>query len=230
MNSGKPNPYTQALVNCLSQFEDKDEVPELDESTSQFLANMIQGRFLQYLVTRICDNYEIIDKNLEKKLIMAMMSILSDKFFAVFREKVRAKPEIVYKIARKITKSEVGDQPASVTKLDTLYRLICRKYFEYRNLQIIEQWINTNPEIEKIIFLSRVSQRVQDSSLIKALHYIIRNDKEGVAPSVFNRYLEKNKMQRLNNIVKTGDWKIEAGFVQQESAKMIAWRNYMSQM
>jgi len=230
MNSGKLNPYTQAMVNCLQQFEDNDEVPELDESTSQFLANMVQGRFLQYLVNRICELYEITDKKLEKKLIMVLMTILSSKFFAVFREKVRAKPEIVYMVARKITSSETSGKSNNAARTDALYRNICKKYFEYQNFNVILTWINTNPEVEKIIFLSRVQRRIQDAGLIKALRYIIRNDKDGIAPAVFNRYLQKNKLQRLTSMVQTGDWKIEAAFVQQESTKMIAWRNYMAQL
>ncbi len=230
MNAVKLNPYTQALANCLSQFDENDELPELDESTSQFLANMIQGRFLQYLVTRICDFYKITDKALEKKLLLAMMNILRDKFFAVFREKVKAKPEIVYKIARKITKNETSGKPLSGIRTDALYSTICKKYFEYQNFNIILRWVNTNPEVEKIIFLSQVQKRVHDSGLIKALHYIIQTDKYGIAPAVFNRYLKKDKIERLDNIVKSGDWEIEAAFVEESSAKMITWRNYMSQL
>ncbi len=230
MNAVKLNPYTQALSNCLSQFDGKDEVPELDESTSQFLANMIQGRFLQYLVTRICDYYEITDKALEKKLLMAMMNILRDKFFAVFREKVKEKPEIVYKVARKITTNETSGKPLSSIRTDALYGNICKKYFEYQNFNIILQWVNTNPEVEKIVFLSQVQKRIHDSNLIKALHYIIQNDKYGIAPIVFNRYLNKNKIDRLDNLVKTGEWELEAAFVEDSSAKMITWRNYMSHL
>lgn len=230
MDSVKLNPYTQAMVNCLQQFEDTDEVPELDESTSQFLANMVQGRFLQYLVTRMCQHYQITDKALEKKLIMVMMTILSDKFFAVFREKIKANPDIVYKIARKITGMELANRTNNQRRQDALYRNICRKYFQYQNFGIILQWINTDPEVEKIVFLSQVQKRIQDSGLIKALYYILQNDKYGTAPTVFNRYLNKNKVERLSSVVKTGDWKIEASFVEQESARMIAWRKYMSAM
>lgn len=214
------------MLNCLEQFNGCDDVPKLDETTSQFLANMIQGRFLQYISSRICQYYDIVDKEMEKQLTMSLMKILSDKFFAVFREKVSAKPEIVYIIAQKITSNETCSRNSSI-RTDAFFRLISKRYFEYQNFQFILRWINSNPEIEKIIFISRIQKRIKDSSLIKALLYIIQNDKDGITPSVFNRYLNKNRLDRLNNLVKSGDWKIEASYVQEQSMSMINWRQYM---
>ncbi len=226
-NIAKINPYTQAMINCLQQFPDDKEAPELDDSTSQFLANMIQGRFLQFLANRICRKYQITDKDLEKKLTMSLMRILSDKFFAVFRQRVSENPEIVYILAQKIASKESGCRNNS-EKLDALFMGISRKYFKYQNFEMITRWIYTNPEIEKIIFVSQVQKCLTDSALIKALMYIVQNDKDGIAPSIFNRYLTKNRLDRLDSLVKSGDWKIEAMFVQQENSKMINWRNYMS--
>ena len=221
------NPYTKAMWNCLQQFDDIVEVPELDDTTSQFLANMIQGRFLQYLVARMCNHYQITESDLEKQLLMTLLTILSDKFFVVFREKVKAKPEIVFIIAKKITTNEISGK-VSEHRTDALYHGICKRYFEYQNFGIILRWINTNPEVEKIVFLSQVRKRIQDSSLIKALFYIIQNDEDGIAPTLFNRYLNKNKIERLTNIVKTGEWQMEAEYIAESSAKAITWRKYVA--
>ena len=226
--SGPLNPYTKAMLNCLEQFNG-EEMPRLDESNSQFFANMIQGRFLQYLAGRICNNYKITDKDLEKKLTMSLMRILSDKFFAVFREKVKENPEIVYILAKKITANELCCSEDSA-RIDALFRGISRRFFKYQNLQVIMQWIDTNPEIERIVFISRIQKKIKDSSLLKALMYIVQNDKDGITPSVFNRYLNKNKLGRLESLVKSGDWKLEAMYVQQLNAKMINWRNYMNSL
>jgi hypothetical protein len=223
----KLNPYTKAMLNCLDQFSGIRESPSLDDSTRQFLTNMIQGRFLQYLASRICKNYEVTDRDLEKRLTISLMRILSDKFFAVFREKVKASPEIVYVLAKKITHNELCCSENSA-RIDALFRGISRRYFNYRNFQVILRWIDTNPEIERIIFISRIQKRIEDASLVKALMYIIHNDKDGITPSVFNRYLNKNRLDRLKNLVKSGDWQIEAMYVQQVNARMINWRNYMS--
>ncbi len=227
MEAAQLNPYTKAMLNCLQQFEGYDGTPELDDTNSQFLANMIQGRFLQYLAGRICKNNDITDKDLDKRLTMSLTRILSDKFFAVFREKVKEKPEIVYLLAKKITEYEINRKDDS-RKLDVFFRNISKEYFKYQNFKIIMRWIDTNPEIERIIFLSKVQKRVKDSSLVKALMYIVQNDKDGITPSVFNRYLNKNRLDRLKSIVKNGDWQIEALYVQQQNAKLINWRNYMN--
>jgi hypothetical protein len=224
---GKINPYTQAMINCLQQFSENEENPVLDDSTSQFLANMIQGRFLQFLANRICKQYQITDKELEKKLTMSLMKILSDKFFAVFRQRVSENPEIVFIIARQIARQEICCQNNS-DKIDALFIAISQQYFKYQNFEMINRWIYTNPEIERIIFVSQIQKRIKDTALIKALLYIVQNDKDGIAPSIFNRYLTKNRLDRLDGLVKSGDWQIEAMFVQQENAKMINWRNYMS--
>ena len=229
MQTVQLNPYTQAMKNCLEQYPDSDEIPDLDETNSQFLANMIQGRFLQYLVTRICIHFEIASKELEKQLSMTMMKLLSDKLFAVFREKVRRKPNIVYEVARKITKFEL-EHGSKVIRINSLFRDISRSYFEYQNLRTIMRWIFSNPEIEKTVFLSRIESKITDPALIRTLNYIVQNDRYGIAPVVFNRYLTKNKIERLSSIVKNGDWKIEASFVQNQSAKLINWREYMESL
>ena len=221
------NPYTKAMLNCLSQFSPEDKNPKLDKQTAQFLANMIQGRFLQYLVTRLCEHYEIAEKELEKQLSMVLMNILSDKFFNVFREKVKARPEIVYKIAQKITTNESTSFNHSV-RSDGLYRWIVKRYFKYFDFNVILQWIIANPEVEKIVFLSNVQQRVKDSNLVKALSYIVQNDKEGIAPSVFNRYIVKNRVRRLTDLVHSGDWHIEADFVRRETSRKLMWQQYMA--
>lgn len=227
MDTTQLNPYTKAMVNCLVQYEETETPPSLDDTTNQFLANMIQGRFLHYLANRICHNYDISDRELEKRLTLTLTRILSDKFFAVFREKVREKPEIVYELARKITNMEMNEHISS-SRLDAFFWGISRKYFKYRDSRTIMRWIDTNPEIERIVFISRVRKHIEDSSLLKALMYIVQNDRDGIAPAVFNRYLNKNKLGRLGNIVRTGDWKIEAMFVQQQLAKLINWRNYIN--
>jgi len=229
MEPPKLNPYTQAMKNCLLQLNVCSVDPKLDKTNAQFLANMIQGRFLQYIINLICRANDIADKDLEKQLSMVLMNILSDKFFAVFREKVKRSPEIVYKIAKRITEiEEIYTQ--HLPRMDALFRGISRHYFEYQNFKILTRWINTNTEVEKIIFLSRIQKKISDEALLKALIYILQNDKAGIAPKVFNRYLMKNKIERLENLVKTGDWKIEAAFVQQKMAGMINWRQYVEQM
>jgi len=223
------NPYTQAMKNCLMQLGDEEEAAKAPENISQFLANMIQGRFMQYLVNQVCHTHRISDKALEKQLGMVLMNLLSDKFFAVFREKVKSRPEMVYTIAKRITSVEEA-HTGNRGRIDALFRGISRHYFEYQNFKIILQWILTNPEVEKIVFLSKIHDQITDPSLLRTLEYIIQNDEVGIMPTVFNRYLVKKKFERLHRLVKSGDWKIEAAFVQEKMAKLINWRHYINRL
>lgn len=225
----KLNPYSQAMLNCLVQLRDFEDRDHLDETTSQFLANMIQGRFLQYLITMICESNDIVGKELEKKLGMVLMSILSDKFFAVFREKVRKRPEIVFMIAKRITTIE-STYLGNKSRIDALFRGISRHYFEYQNFQIIIRWITSNPDVEKLIFLSKARKAISDPALIKTLEFIIQNDKYGIIPAVFNRYLVKGKIDRLSDLIRTGDWKIEAAYVKEKYSGIINWRHYIERL
>ena len=229
MTQATINPYTQAILNCLEQFKDMETEPDLDEPTCQFLTNMIQGRFVKYLATRMAEFYEIDDQDLENKLMMTLMSILSNKFFSVFREKVNRNRNIVYKIAKRIVYSETQGE-INPHASDRLYIWISRKYFDYMNFDIILKWISTNSEIEKIIFLSNINKKITNRSLIKALHYIIQSDDDGITPIIFGRYLFKNKIDRLNDIIRTGEWRLEAGDVQGRYAKLITWRQYMDKI
>ena len=227
MTAPKLNPYTQAILNCLSQFE--EEPTELDAKNAQFLANMVQGRFLQYLVQRLLTHYGIDSAKIEKKLTMVFMSLLSDKFFNVFRDRVKAEPFIVYEISKAIAKHESGKQK-SKTKADWLYLMICKRYFGYQNFQIIIDWLNTTPEVERVLFLGQVEKSFTENRLIRAFEYIVDNDKEGITPKLFTRYLEKGKETRLKSLIESGDWRIEAEFYAKENVHRIAWQRYIDQI
>ena len=227
MTAPKLNPYTQAILNCLSQFN--EDPKELDPKNAQFLANMVQGRFLQYLVQRLLAHYQIASAKIEKKLTMVFMSLLCDKFFNVFRDRVKAEPYIVYEISKAIAKHERGGQK-SKSKSDWLYLMICKKYFGYQNFQIIIDWLNTAPEVERVLFLGQAEKSFPDHRLMRAFEYIVDNDKEGITPKLFMRYLDKGKNTRLKSLIESGDWRIEAEFFAKENAHRIAWKRYIDQI
>lgn len=227
MNQPQINPYSLAMLNCLAKFETKPK--ELDPKDAQFLANMIQGRFLQFLVNRLCRQYGIESKELEKKLSMIFMQLLTDKFFVVFREKVKAKPEMVYEIAYHIVKVEKSSK-VNDKRVDWLFLMISKRFFEYQNFQVIIDWIESNPEVEKLVFLAQIEQLINDAPLLKAMDYILSQDREGMVPLVFKRYLSKSKIARVKDLVASGDWRIEAEFVHREQAHRIAWQNYIDRI
>ncbi|MDT8445722.1 MAG: hypothetical protein RRB13_02340 [bacterium] len=225
----KLNPYTQAIKNCLDGLDPEDPNPDLDGSTAQFLANMIQGRFVQYLITRVALDAGIGGRGMEKELSLVFMQLLTDKFFLVFREKVKELPEVVLVIARKITDTEVRD-PDNLEAADILYRNICRRHFDYHYFEYLIKWLATSPEVERIVFLAQVQEKVPQPKVQRAIRHILRDDKAGVIPSLFARYLNKNRMERMVGLVKSGDWRLEANFLETEAAPAIAWRRYMAEI
>ena len=227
MKQTKLNPYTQAMVNCLAQFTTTPQT--LDANNAQFLANMIQGRFLQFLVNRLVLEHQIDSKELEKKISLVCMQLLGDKFFAVFREKIKAKPEIVYELAKMITDYEQSDK-VSPGRTNRLYLIITKTYFAYEDFSVIFSWIQINPEVERLLFLAKVEKEIADPAIIRALTHITDRDPEGIVPKIFERYLKKNKLERMINLVKTGDWRLEAEYVQRQEARWIAWRSYVDQL
>ncbi|OGG96294.1 MAG: hypothetical protein A2508_01365 [Candidatus Lambdaproteobacteria bacterium RIFOXYD12_FULL_49_8] len=223
----KLNPYTQAIKNCLDGLDPGN--PALDQPTSQFLANMIQGRFVQYLIQRTVTDHEIVGQGMEKELSLVFMTLLTEKFFAVFREKVKARPACVLAIAQKITEIELT-HPDDLAQADQLFAEICRDHFDYRHFDYLLKWLSTRPETERIVFSAQVSQKIADARLSRAIRHILQNDKTGIIPVLFSRYLSKNRLERLASLVFTGDWRIEAGYVEMQYSQTIAWRRFMQQM
>ncbi|OGH00366.1 MAG: hypothetical protein A2600_10480 [Candidatus Lambdaproteobacteria bacterium RIFOXYD1_FULL_56_27] len=225
----KLNPYTQAIQNCLEGLPANNPNPELDSSTAQFLANMIQGRFVQYLIVRIATDHNILGRGLEKELSLVFMNLLTDKFFAVFREKVKADPSLVLIIARKITEAELAD-PDDLEVSDILYRNLCRRYFDYIYFDYLLVWLSTSPEVERIVFLAQVEMKLADTKVQRAIRHILRDDKAGIVPLLFNRYLGKGRLERLVSLVTSGDWRLEAAFLESRAAHGRAWREFMAQI
>ncbi|MGK0288601.1 MAG: hypothetical protein ACI86H_000010 [bacterium] len=218
------NPYTRAMQNCLNDFSPESDLPAVVERNTQFLANMIQGRFLQHLASSIRDYYNIEDIELEKQLTLALMNILSERFFGVFREKIKANSKIVFLLAKRITRTEFAPKRDYDT-IRKLYLGICRRYFDYKNIEMMITWIQQKPEIQKVIFSSHLQKLISNPRDLKILQNILLEDNEGVVPLIFSRYLSKNKHDRLINLVETGEWKIEAEFVLQNRKKLEATKS-----
>jgi len=218
----KVNPYAIAIFNCLHpilQKTPKNESPVVDEATTQFLTNMVQGRLMQYLVARIAQHHKIEEAEIQKKLLMTLMDIFSDRFFAIFRENVRVHPQIVYKIAKRIVHNEVLCKRGECRRMDLLYLWIFRKYFEYQNVDGLLQIIEYNAEVRKIILISQLMNALPSNSIYQIFYNILQQDTEGIIVHLFSRYLKKNKIDRLIDLVQSGDWKIEANFIYQNLQK-----------
>lgn len=224
MQPAQVNPYTRAIKNALEQIGSQGD---LDQSKSQFLANMIQGRFLQYMVSRVTDHYRILDAELTKGMTMVFTNLLRNKFFNVFREIVESNPGVLLKIARKIVEYE-DKRKLQGKRLEGLFIWLGNRYFGYHNFEIIFQWVNRNREVQKIIFLAKAQEEIEDESCLRTLRYILDEDLEGVVPLVFNRYLYKGRIERMTRLIESGDWRLEAELVENDLAKRIAWERFVA--
>lgn len=228
MSAPKLNPYTQAIQNCLDGLDQSEGNPALDKSTAQFLANMIQGRFVQYLIVRVSLDLKI-GRTMDKELSMVLMKLLTDKFFTVFREKVKADPQIVFQVAVRITENE-RENPEAMAQQDKLYQYICEHFFDYIYFDYLIRWLETSADVERIAFVARIDQTIDNSKIQRAIRHILREDKTGIIPMLFNRYLDKHRLDRLISLVKSGDWRIEAQFIESQATPIIAWREFMTRL
>lgn len=155
------NPYCRAITECFEKKQSALSLKKLDDSTCQFLSNMIQGMFIQFLVCKVTENFEISDDALEKQLMLVMTKILNDNFFVIFREKTHNNREVVYQLARRISKLEKNGN--SRKKTETICRWITQTYTDYKCTGLIMQWICSTPEFEQIVFLAQIHRRVKGS-------------------------------------------------------------------
>lgn len=149
------NPYTAAMSNCLETLNQPFEVAAKNCSIVQFLTNMVQGRMLDHLVHRIGKYYQIDDAYFEKELITILVEVFSDELFARFRQKVEDNPALVFQIAKRIHDVENNQQFQETPcekRSNRLYLTILRQYLEYNHIDEVIETLNSNPQIQQLIF------------------------------------------------------------------------------
>jgi hypothetical protein len=206
------SPYTVAMSRCLVKLAGGEEgVPE--RKVVHTLVNLVQGRMLEYLADRICREYAIEDPASRQRIVHVLLRIFSDEFFALFRSKVEFQPALVLQIARRIIRQEFhpagGPGLAPRQRPDRLYPAIFRKYFEYRNLGILLELVESDAEIQKIILLTLLKRQRCDPALLERVAAILDEDQEGVAPTLFLGYLSEGDPATLAGKVRNGAWKTE---------------------
>lgn len=152
------NPYCRAITDCFEKKVGTLKLNDEDETTCQFLSNMIQGMFTQFLVQKVSESFEIVDDALEKQLMLMMTKILNDNFFVIFREKTHNNKEVVFQLARRI--SELDKTDISANKSEIICHWITETYTNYHCTGLIMKWICSTPEFEQIIFLAQIHRRV----------------------------------------------------------------------
>ena len=203
------SPYTQAMGRCLHKLNGSADGP-LDRAVVHTLVNLVQGRMLEYLADRICRDYQICEPVSRHEIVRTLLRIFSDEFFALFRAKVEQRPSLVIRLARRITRAELrnGRLPSLFTlSSDHLYPAIFRKYFEYSNLGLLQQMVESDAEIQKIILLHLLAKRVENPELVQRVSDILGADEEGVASNLFMDYLQAEDPDTLVQKVASEAWR-----------------------
>lgn len=219
MNEGTPPPerfpagtsrYTLAMAKCLARCA-QAHPSQMEKAVVHALVNLVQGRMLEYLADRICREFEIGEDHAQKRMVTVLMGIFSDEFFALFRTKIEADPELVIHIARRIIRKEEKpekpphDSPIR-TPSDRFYPAIFRKYFEYRHLDMLLDMIESDAEIQRIILACLLERVSGDEEGHRALLELTDSDPEGTTANLFMGYIRRDNIETLLENVRSGRW------------------------
>lgn len=216
--------YTLAMAKCLAR--NAPEAPsQMERAVVHALVNLVQGRMLEYLADRICREFEIGDVQAQMRMVTVLMGIFSDEFFALFRTKIEADPELVIHIARRIIRKEGRpekphhDYPMR-TPSDRLYPAIFRKYFEYRHLDLLLEMIESDAEIQRIILACLLERLAGDDENCRVLLDLADSDPEGTTSNLFMGYIRKNNVETLLENVRSGRWKADLKILKRKMAHL----------
>jgi hypothetical protein len=217
--------YTLALAKVLGSLRPGEEQAP-NRNIVQALINLVQGRMLEYLADRICREYDIQDPVLATRIVSVLLGIFSDEFFALFRSTIEFQPGLVVQIARRILRKEGHAEPAQKypspmrQPADRLYPALFRKYFEYRNLGILLELVESDAQIQKIILRNVLNKQLGASPMHQRILQILEEDREGVAPSLLMGYLKGNDVSTLVDKVRSGAWEPELAALREHMAHL----------
>ena len=209
------SPYTTAMARCVEGLGAKP-TQALSPQATQQLINTIQGRMLEYLAGRICEANAIKDPRSCQQVTLNLLNIFSDEFFALFRSKIRQDPSLLLLIARRIIRAEAATNSQDTTPNDRLFPAIFRKYFEYRNLDLLLKMIESDFHIQKIILVVTLRENVRDTYLLNKICTILDEDQEGICPNLFMAYLKQNNLPSLLERIESGEWRRDMARIKQQ--------------
>lgn len=204
------SPYTQAMAQCLAGLQAGRPQP-LDPAVAQRLTNLIQGRMLEFLADQICANHKVTSPRLREGIIRALLAIFSEEFFALFRSKIRARPDLLVIISRRILRVE-GPQlrnphPRYASRL---FPAVFRKYFEYTNLNLLLQMVESDAYVQRMLLESSLEGLPgANPAATQALLNILDNDAEGLCTGLFYDQVRKGNLAVLLEKIADGRWRDE---------------------
>ena len=205
------SPYLYALKKFFQEKTSLDATHIINKKQEyHFVVNMVQGQIVHYLNMQICSHYDIQEKSVIQKILICLMDILSIHFFNLFRHKAEHTPDFPIHTATgmiKYTKDKYSE-----IEIGVFYNSIIKSVYLEKNFNLL-QWLIHHLEIKKKILLHQVAQINMKPHNERNFEYVLNQDKKGFSPILFFRYLKKNRIKRLSQILETGEWKIEADYI-----------------
>ncbi len=159
------SPYTRVIAECLDSLEDEPPDELNGDRHTHRLVNMLQGRMLEHLKSRVSSYYGLAPEALSEDFSIALIEVFSE-IFGVFRERVEEQPWLIFHIARRIVEVETNATGDPEKRINKLYLSIFCKYFEYRNLETIITKLQSDSRVQRSILaaLPKQKQAVHRSS------------------------------------------------------------------
>ena len=145
------SPYTRVIAECLDSLEKKSpEELNGNRALAQRLINMLQGRMLEHLKSRVGTYYGLSPDALSEEFSVALIEVFSE-IFAVFRKRIEEEPWLIFHISKRIVEVETNDTKNHQKRINKFYLSIFCKYFELQNLEKIITKLQTDERIQKSI-------------------------------------------------------------------------------
>ena len=145
------SPYTKGIADCLESLG--HEPPEKlngNHEAAPRLINMLQGRMLEHLKTRVSSHYGLKPDSLNEEFSIALIEVFSE-IFGIFRKRVEEEPWLIFHIAKRIVEVETNLCENPQKRINQFYLSVFCKYFELQNLEIIISKMQSDSRIQNSI-------------------------------------------------------------------------------
>ncbi|KAK3584232.1 hypothetical protein CHS0354_035313 [Potamilus streckersoni] len=205
--------YLKALRITLKNIETCGICTEKDRS---YMQKVIQGFLLNHFHLKISEH---IAKNegitMDERFMMALSNILYQTVFPEVRAMFDAKPELVESICREVTEEAYEECLSSGFSCEEqLYYRVFKKLYPQKTARDFVLSILNNPEILKLIALYKFERQVPDCAVRNRFSAILNKEDAHIILPLVDRYLNKGRSARLVSLIKSGDWRLEADFLE----------------
>ena len=155
------SPYTRVIADCLESLQNGHQENQINNKVvAHRLINMLQGRMLEHLKTRVSSHYGLKPDALSEEFSLALIEVFSE-IFGIFRKRVEEEPWLIFHIAKRIVEVETTPCEDPQKRINKFYLSVFCKYFALQNLEIIISKLQTDSRIQSSILNARSLEKEQ---------------------------------------------------------------------